>query len=80
MTREEKITELYNYCNIRGCCEICKLEDLSLGCNFQEMSDTTINALYEEIEIYVIDETLHRFNNLVNIKKLNETEEGIWRD
>ena len=24
--------------------------------------------------------TLHRFNNLVNIKKLNETEEGIWRD
>ena len=50
MTRAEKITELYNYCNIHGCCEVCKLEDLSLGCNFQEMADTTINALYEEIE------------------------------
>ena len=37
-------------------------------------------SIYEEIEKYVIDGTLHRFNNLVNIKKLNETEEGIWRD
>ena len=39
MTRAEKITELYNYCNIHGCCEICKLEDLSLGCNFKEMAE-----------------------------------------
>lgn len=78
--RAEKITELYNYCNIHGCCEVCKLEDLSLGCNFQEMADTTINALYEEIEKYVIDGTLHMLNNLANVKKLKGTEEGIWRD
>lgn len=44
------------------------------------MADTTINALYEIIEKYVVDGTLYRLNNLENIKKINETEEGIWRD
>lgn len=39
------------------------------------MADTTINALYEEIEKYVIDGTLHMLNNLANVKKLKGTEE-----
>lgn len=45
----------------------------------------TPKSLYDYLEergeaIGAIDGTLHRFNNLVNIKKLNETEERIWRD
>lgn len=30
MTREEKIDELYNFCNMQDSCDQCELDDLAL--------------------------------------------------
>ena len=37
MTREEKIDELYNFCNMHDSCDQCELDDLASVCEFEDM-------------------------------------------
>lgn len=46
MTREEKIDELYNFCNMHDSCDQCEFDDLSLDCKFEDMCNKKIDRFY----------------------------------
>ena len=52
MTREEKIDELYNFCNMHDSCDQCELDDLAFDCEFDEMDDKKINRFYDMMVSY----------------------------
>lgn len=47
MTREEKIDELYNFCNMHDSCDQCKLDDLTSVCEFEDMCNKKIDRFYD---------------------------------
>lgn len=47
MTREEKIDELYNFCNMHDSCDQCEFDDLSLDCEFEDMCNKKIDRFYD---------------------------------
>ncbi len=47
MTREEKIDELYNFCNMRDSCDQCELDDLASVCEFEDMCNKKIDRFYD---------------------------------
>ena len=46
MTREEKIDELYNFCNMHDSCDQCELDDLASVCEFEDMCNKKIDRFY----------------------------------
>ena len=47
MTREEKIDELYNFCNMHDSCDQCELDDLASVCEFEDMCNKKIDRFYD---------------------------------
>lgn len=47
MTREEKIDELYNFCNMHDSCDQCELDDLASACEFEDMCNKKIDRFYD---------------------------------
>lgn len=47
MTREEKIDELYNFCNMHDSCDQCELDDLTSVCEFEYMCNKKIDRFYD---------------------------------
>ena len=47
MTREEKIDELYNFCNIHDSCDQCEFDDHSLDSEFEDMCNKKIDRFYD---------------------------------
>lgn len=47
MTREEKIDELYNFCNMHDSCDQCELDDLTSVCEFEDMCNKKIDRFYD---------------------------------
>ena len=47
MTREEKIDELYNFCNMHDSCNQCELDDLASVCEFEDMCNKKIDRFYD---------------------------------
>lgn len=54
MTREEKINNLFLFCqlNLKKGCKVCDLDKTTDNCNFAALPDETINKLYKSIEKY----------------------------
>ena len=54
MTREEKINNLFLFCqlNLKKGCKGCDLDKTTDNCNFAALPDETINKLYKSIEKY----------------------------
>lgn len=47
MTREEKIDELYNFCNMHDSCDQCELDDLASVCEFEDTCNKKIDRFYD---------------------------------
>lgn len=49
MTREKKIYELRDFCNMQDSCDQCDLDEFSIDCDLSKMDDEKINELYCKI-------------------------------
>lgn len=52
MTKEEKVNNLFLFCQVKKNCTGCDLGKATDNCNFAALPDETINKLYKSIEKY----------------------------